>query len=194
MRITGRTKMSAYKRLQYALKVSDIDFQAEVKKFEVPTKIGFIPITKMEEIPIKKIIDIWDCKDNNDLMKNTIEIFLTNNWWKKLLYKVFYFNEKRLPLIDFTRLLLHTSDIVKITSDYFKSCKTIETDPRHKAILEKYQGSHLNLISRFCEAFPAYTMEMALKVSWVDIYLCIKAQTDKTNIDIEVAQLEPIKK
>lgn len=193
MRITGRTKMKAYDKLQYVLKVSDIDFQEEVKKFNVPTKIGFIPITKLDAIPIDSIFKIWDCKDNNELLENTINIFLTNKWWKKLLYKVLYFNEKRLPLIDFTRLVIYTSEVVKITSDYFQSCKTIETDARHKAILEKYQGSHLNLISRFCEAFPAYTIDSALKVSWVDIYLCIKAQTDSTNIQIEVSQLEPKK-
>lgn len=194
MRITGRTKMKAYEKIQPILKLSDTDFQKEIKNFAVPQKIGFIPVTTLSDITIGQVFSIWDCKDDNELLKNTIKIFITNKWWKKIIYKLLYRNEINLPLIDFTRLVVYTGEVVKITSDLFQSCKTIKTDDRIDAILKKYKGSHQDVIAQFCNSYPSYTILQAMEVGWYDVYLCIKSRTTKTNIDIEISQLKPKEK
>lgn len=190
MIITKKTKMRAFDTLQYLLDVSNVDLQKEIKEFDVPKRIGLVNVTDIGDIPIKHIFDIWDCSDNNELLKVTTEIFLKNTFWKKILYKIQFFNEKRLPLIDFTRLVIYASEVSELSAKKFKSCKVLSTDKRIDEIVSKYQGDKMDMIMKFCKLFPAYTVKTAMDVGWHDIYLAFKSETKDTNIQIEISKLE----
>lgn len=190
MRITSKTRMYVYKRLQTLLNVSDVNIQDEIKKYDVPKQIGFIKVTDINDIPIGKMFEIWELKTNEELISKTIEVFLKNTLWKKILFKLNFFNEKYLPLIDFMRLVIYTNEVSELVATYFKSCKVITVDKRYEAIYEKYKGEYIDVIINFCKIFPSYTIEQALKVSWVDIYQTVKANTKDINIQIEISQLK----
>lgn len=190
MIITKKTKMKAFDKLQHILDVSNVDLKKEIKDFPIPKRIGLVNVTDIGDIPIKKIFDIWDCKDNNDLLKTTIDIFLKNTFWKKILFYLQYFNEKRLPLIDFTRLVIYSGEVSELSAKKFQSCKVLSTDKRIDDIVSKYQGDKMDMIIKFCKLFPAYTVKTALEVGWHDIYLAFKSETKDTNIQIEISKLD----
>lgn len=189
MIITSRTKMYVFKRLQAILNASDTNILDEVKKFDIPKQIGFIKVTDINDIPIGKMFEIWEVKTNEELINKTIDVFLKNTFWKKILFKLNFFNEKYLPLIDFMRLVLYTNDVSELVANYFKSCKVLTVDKRYEAIYNKYKGEYIDVIINFCKIFPSYTIEQAMKVSWVDIYQTVKANTKDINIQIEISQL-----
>lgn len=191
MKITAKTKMKAFDKLNVILPLSDVSLMDEIKKFSVPKWIKLLKITDIGDISIKNVLDLWDCKDDSELLKLTIDIFLRNTWYKKILYRLLIWNEKSLPLIDFTRLIIYSSEIVQITANHFKTCKTISTDSRVDDILKKYTGDQMDIIIRFCKLFPSYTVEKALKVGWYDVYLAFKSESKDINIQIEVSQLKP---
>jgi hypothetical protein len=181
--------MYVYKRLQTLLNVSDINIQDEIKKYDVPKQIGFIKVTDINDIPIGKMFEIWELKTNEELISKTIDVFLKNTFCKKILFKLNFFNEKYLPLIDFMRLVLYTNEVSELVANYFKSCKVLTVDKRYEAIYNKYKGEYIDVIINFCKIFPSYTIEQAMKVSWVDIYQTVKANTKDINIQIEISQL-----
>ena len=189
MIITSRTKMYVFKRLQAVLNASDTNILDEVKKFDIPKQIGFIKVTDINDIPIEKMFEIWEVKTNEELINKTIDVFLKNTLWKKILFKLNFFNEKYLPLIDFMRLVLYTNEVSELVANYFKSCKVLTVDKRYEAIYNKYKGEYIDVIINFCKIFPSYTIEQAMKVSWVDIYQTVKANTKDINIQIEISQL-----
>ena len=189
MIITSRTKMYVFKRLQAILNASDTNILDEVKKFDIPKQIGFIKVTDINDIPIGKMFEIWEVKTNEELINKTIDVFLKNTLWKKILFKLNFFNEKYLPLIDFMRLVLYTNEVSELVANYFKSCKVLTVDKRYEAIYNKYKGEYIDVIINFCKIFPSYTIEQAMKVSWVDIYQTVKANTKDINIQIEISQL-----
>lgn len=190
MIITKKTKMRAFDTLQHILDVSNVDLQKEIKEFPIPKKIGLIAVADIGDIPIKHIFDIWDCSDNNELLKTTTAVFLKNTFWKKIIYKIQFFNEKRLPLVDFTRLVIYASEVSELSAKKFKSCKVLSTDKRIDDIVSKYQGDKMDMIIKFCKLFPAYTVKTAMEVGWHDIYLAFKSETKDTNIQIEISKLE----
>ena len=189
MIITSRTKMYVFKRLQAILNASDTNILDEVKKFDIPKQIGFIKVTDINDIPIGKMFEIWEVKTNEELINKTIDVFLKNTLWKKILFKLNFFNEKYLPLIDFMRLVIYTNEVSELVANYFNSCKVLTVDKRYEAIYNKYKGEYIDVIINFCKIFPSYTIEQAMKVSWVDIYQTVKANTKDINIQIEISQL-----
>lgn len=194
MTITNRTKMSAMTRLGYLLKYSKVDFIEEIKKYVVPARIKLIKIAPIQSISIGDMFRIWDVKDNNDLMNLSIKLFLCNTVYKKILFKLLFINEKNLPLIDFTRLIIHTKETGEKAAEMFQSLKIITTDERVEGILKKYKGSTSDMIARYCKLYPAHTQQSAMKVSWYDVYMAFKTDTISKNIDIEIAQLKPLTK
>ena len=87
------------------------------------------------------------------------------------------------------RLVLYTNEVSELVANYFKSCKVLTVDKRYEAIYNKYKGEYIDVIINFCKIFPSYTIEQAMKVSWVDIYQTVKANTKDINIQIEISQL-----
>lgn len=191
MKITSKTKMKAFGRLKILLPLSEVALMDEIKKFSVPKRIKLLKVTQIGDISIDQVFHLWDCKDDEALLQLTLDIFLKNTWYKKILYKLLIWDEKSLPLIDFTRLIIYASEIVEITANHFKSCKTISTDTRVDDILKKYSGDQMDMIIRWCKLFPSYTVDQALKVGWYDIYLAFKSESKDINIQIEISQLKP---
>ena len=193
MIITKNTRMSKYNVLQYILPISQTDLYKECGAFDLPKKIGWCKITELQDVPIKYLFQLWDIKnDNAELLRLTKLVFLRNTFIKRGLYFLSIGHENRLPLIDFTRLLIHTEYLVKLSVEKFNSCKIIEVDSRATNIYDKYKGNRVSMLIRYCKMFPM-TMEQAMNVSWHDMYLAFKADSDSINANIEISQLEPLK-
>jgi hypothetical protein len=192
MIINAKTKMSKMSKVSFLLKYSDIKFIDEIKKFKVVDKFKFLKVANQYTISIGDMFQIWDVKDNNQLMSLTIKCFLKDTRIKKFLFWLLYIEEKNLPLIDFTRLIIHTQETGELAAKYFQSLKVLSTDERIDEILNKYKGDPMDMISRFCKMFPAYTIKEALKMSWYDVYLAFKTSTKDNNIQIEISKLKPL--
>lgn len=180
--------MAKFSRLNYVLNVSKLDFINEVKRFDVPKRFGLVKVTGMYSLSIGDIIRLWDVSDNNELMEVAKEIFLTDKWYKELLLP----KTELLPMIKFTRLIIHAEETGKHAAQMFGKLKVNHSDSRMDAILSKYEGDPMDMISRFCKMFPSYTIKEALKVSWYDVYLAFKTDTKDANIQLEVSQLKPL--
>lgn len=182
-----------YDKIKYILPLSDTNITSEISAFAVPKKIGLIKVSDIYSVTINDIFKLWDCTDENKLLQLTLDIFLLDKWYKKVLYKLQYFKAERLPLIDFTRLIIQSGDLSKLAAEKFASCKVNYDDERYESILKKYSGNQVDLIRRFCNLMPAYTIEQALKMTWYDIYLVFKSDANSQNIQLEISKLEPKK-
>lgn len=193
MNITSKSRMRMYDKIKYILPLSDTNITSEISAFAVPKKIGLIKVSDIYSVTINDIFKLWDCTDENKLLQLTLDIFLLDKWYKKVLYKLQYFKAERLPLIDFTRLIIQSGDLSKLAAEKFASCKVNYDDERYESILKKYSGNQVDLIRRFCNLMPAYTIEQALKMTWYDIYLVFKSDANSQNIQLEISKLEPKK-
>ena len=192
MIINAKTKMNKMSKVSFLLKYSEVKFIEEIKKFKVPAKFKSLKVANPYSIAIGDMFQIWDVKDNNQLMALALKCFLKDTKLKRLLFWLQYRKAENLPLIDFTRLIVHTQETGEMAAKYFASCKTLSTDERIDEILKKYKGDPMDMISRFCKMFPAYTVKEAMKVSWYDVYLAFQTSTKDNNIQIEISKLKPL--
>ena len=190
MKITARTKMAKLGVVSVLQKVWDKTLIDEVRKFDVPDKIGFIKVTNKNKIKISDVFKMWDIKDNESLINTTSEIFLKNTLVKKALFYIQFRKSERLPMIDFLRLCSYTEDTGKQIADLFDSLKREPKDENKKAIFAKYNGSRFDFIQRFCSIAPAYTYDEAYELPWPTVYMAFRSKVMAEDIDNELAELE----
>ncbi len=174
--------MSEFWRLNILLQFSNIDFKEKIMSFEVPSKISWCEVKNEQEFTINEIFNIWDLKDSKELPDMVYNIML-----KKRLIKV---PLKYMPLIDFTRLIFELIEIGERVKKHFDSIKVKPKDPRISEIAKKYSGDNMDFIARFCNMFPTYTIQEALNLSWVDIFLAFKSDAKDALINREILELK----
>ena len=162
----------------------------EVRKFDVPKKIGFVSITEQNKIPIKDVFKIWDIKDNDSLINATSDVFLKNTRMKRFIYTLQFGKNDNLPMIDFLRLCGHTEDTGKHIANLFDGLKREVKDESKKAIYAKYNGSKFDFIQRFCKIAPAYTYDQAYELPWPTIYMAFRSKVISEDIEEQIAELE----
>ena len=172
--------MKDLKRMMFILNNSDDNLLDKIKAFDVPTEINGIKVKPYKDISIDNMLDIWDIKTTEQLYKMTAEAFLE-------------LDEKeipKLPLIDFIRLTQYTEEIAILVAELFKKLHREPEDIRIVDILSKYKSNQFGIVARFCNMFPAYTLEQASQLSWTVIYLAFENKTIEYDIELEKSKLK----
>jgi len=180
MKITAKHKMKDLPVIMHIVNNSKVDLMTEIMRFDVPKKINGCEVIDFQSISINDMLSIWDIKDQKDLIELTANIFLGLEPE----------SIPELPLIDFLRLTKHTEEKGAYAAKLFQSLHREPKDKRISNILAKYKGSKFDIISRFCEQFPAYTLEQAKEREWVKIYLAFEAKTKRNDIQTEINELQ----
>ena len=179
MKITNKNTVKDLKKFAFLLDHSDTQLMDEVKKFELPEKVGKYPVKDYNEISISDMLLLWDIQYNEQLIKLAGHIFLGVTDIKKLYH---------LPLIDFLRLNVHLEQVSKMAANKFKELERQNNDPKIRKILAKYKGSDFGIIARFCKLFPIYTLEEAKNISWVIVYKAFEEETKSNDIQTEIQE------
>jgi len=172
--------MKEFPRLNFIIKNSDDDFLAKVKAFDVPKELNEINVKEYTDISIDDMLDIWDVSTEQGLYKMTAKAFLNLPETEI----------PELPLIDFIRLTQYTEEVSLSVGNLFKSLHREPEDIRISDILKNHPGDHFDIIARFCELFPSYTLEQAKDLSWVIIYKSFKKKTVEYDIELEKSKLK----
>ena len=177
-------------KMSFILSHSSQDLMEEVRVFNVPTNINKIPVRRFECVEMGELLDLWDVKNQEQLIVKTAKTLLK----QELETKNIEFDIKKipnLPLIDFLRLTLHCEERFTYAASLFKSLQRTSDDPKVQAILDDYKGSEYGIIARYCKLFPGkYTIQEAKKVSWVDVYLAFEEETKNNDIQLRISKIE----
>lgn len=194
MKITSKHKMKDLAKMSFILSHSSQDLMEEVRVFDIPTHINKIPVRRFECVEMGELLELWDIKDNNELITKTASVFLKQEIETKKGLKIIDFDIKKipnLPLIDFLRLTLYCEERFTYAAKLFKSLQRQSDDPKVQAILDDYKGSEYGIIARYCKIFPGkYTIQEAKKVSWVDVYLAFDEETKQNDIQLRISKIE----
>lgn len=194
MIINGKTKMRDLVRANILIQYSDINLAEQVKKYKVEKRIAEIKVTDIYSLSMGDVIDIWNIQNSDDLLNTTKQLFLLNTKVKRLQYRIFVRKDERLPLIDFSRLLIHTQETGEFIAQNFAEIKPIYSDERIKDIVAKYKSTADEMILRFCKLYPAYNFKTARALCWYDIYMAFANDTKNQNIQVEYSRLKPLEK
>ena len=190
MKITSKHKMKDLAKMSFILSHSSQDLMEEIRVFNVPTHINKIPIRRFETVEMGELLELWDVKNQEQLIIKTAKILLK----QELETKVIDFDTKEipnLPLIDFLGLTLHCEERFTYAAKLFKSLQRTSDDPKIQEILDDYKGSEYGIIARYCKLFPGkYTIQEAKKVSWVDVYLAFEEETKQNDIQLRISKIE----
>ena len=190
MKITSKDTMRKLENYSFIINNSKDDLIVKINEFEVPKKIIFIPVAHKYSICLGDLMDIWDVSDNNELMDLTVKVFLKDTLWKRFLYALFVGSVKRLPLIDFMRLITYTNEISIESANMFKSLHREPESPKEKAIYLQHKAGRMDMIDRFIARYPAYTIEQVLKLSWLTVYYAFESETNTNDTRIKLAKLQ----
>lgn len=194
MIITGKTKMRDLQRANILIKYSDIDLAAQVRKYKVENRIAGMKVADIYSLSMGEVIDIWNIQNETDLLNTTKHVFLLNSKLNRFIYRIFVRKDENLPLIDFSRLLIHTQEVGEAIANKFSEIKPIYSDDRIKDIVAKYKSTADEMILRFCKLYPAYNFKTARNLCWYDIYMAFANDTKNQNIQVEYSRLKPLEK
>ena len=194
MIITGKTKMRDLQRANVLIKYSDIDLAAQVRKYKVEKQIAGMKVADIYSLSMGDVIDIWNIQNETDLLNTTKHVFLLNSKLNRFIYRIFVRKDENLPLIDFSRLLIHTQETGEFIAAKFAEIKPIYSDDRIKDIVAKYKSTADEMILRFCKLYPAYNFKTARNLCWYDIYMAFANDTKNQNIQVEYSRLKPLEK
>jgi hypothetical protein len=175
MTITGKTKMKDYDRIKPILRLA-LDFEAKVRTFAVPKRIGKVEIKVNRQIQIQHLMQLWNVKEEQQLFELTAKAYGLN---------VSKINEY--PLIDFLRLVYDAKDAVDESVKLFETLKRTNKNEKIQAILDKYKSSPLGMLDRFVlRSNGAYNHDQAAECSWYIVYEAFNMDTQKYDIDLEI--------
>lgn len=172
MVITSKTKVKELPKIEALLKCSDTDFLEEVKKFDLPESVGKYKVKGGYDVSFEDITKFWECKADNEFVKQVAESYLGIKSEKELL---------NLPLIDFTRLTIHAKDIVFECSERLKAIKREPTLEEKQAGIDEMTGSEFKLVRHFMLISPLNFKDYdeAFATPWSIIISELEAEAEK---------------
>lgn len=179
MNITEKHTMQDFYRLGTLINL-DKEFIHKVNMQSMPTTIAGIKLKHRNEIELQYLIQTWDLKDNDKLLKLTAKAYGLN-------HEVI----NSYPLIDFLRLTIDLQEVAEESAKMFISLKREPKDKEIAGVLEGFSASgNLGIIDRFVtRSNGAYTHEMAAKTAWIIVYTAFLNDTIEYDKQIAINEI-----
>lgn len=171
MKITKKTTMKEWPKVEFVLEVSRQDIFEEVSKFPIPERVGEYHVIAQSDIKLKNMLELWEISDRQTLWDATCRSFLGIDYTEKL------------PMIDFLRLVIHAEDTAKKAKARFDEVKTDLTSEDKKVGADKVSNPEYRMLEVYRSAHGYQDVNDVYEISWWMIYLYFKKLKDDYEID-----------